>query len=87
MALDREAVMLDLKAQIAASSEKKLKIDAIDANAEMCDRGYLDSLSYVAFLVHIEETYGTRILDHQLTGSLKTLNAVADHVMREAKNK
>jgi acyl carrier protein len=48
----------------------------------MCDHGYLDSFSYVSFLVFIEETYGVRIPDHQLTGKLKTVSAVADFVLR-----
>lgn len=73
-----------LSRYIVTHSEGKLSIDLVDPNAEMCERGYLDSLSYVGFLVFVEETYGVRILDHQLTGHLNTIAAVVDYVLSEA---
>lgn|SRR5262245_16550128 len=83
----REAVVRALVRQIVAQSENKLRQDAIDPDAEMCDRGYLDSLTYVAFLVFVEETYGVRIHDHQLTvGKLRTVSSVADWVLAESKS-
>ena len=82
----RAEVIRELSAQIAAQSENKLAAESLDPNAEMCDAGYLDSLTYVGFLVFVEEKYGTRILDHQLTGNLRTIAAVADHVLAEKKS-
>jgi acyl carrier protein len=78
----REALVRALAAHIASLSENKLAPDAIDPDAKMCERGYLDSFTYVSFLVFIEETYGVRIPDHQLTGRLQTVSAVADFILR-----
>jgi acyl carrier protein len=79
----RDDLIRDLSRHIATHSDGKLSLADVDPEAEMCDRGYLDSLTYVSFLVFVEETYGVRILDHQLTGNLKTLSAVVDHVLGE----
>jgi acyl carrier protein len=82
----REAIVQALVAQIVKQSENALTDDAVDPSAAMCDRGYLDSLNYVAFLVFVEETYGVRILDYQLTSSLRTVSAVADWVLAHSKS-
>lgn len=82
----REAVVHALVQQIVKQSENELTSDSIDPDAAMCNRGYLDSLTYVAFLVFVEETYGVRISDYQLTNSLRTVSAVADWVLAESKS-
>src|SRR5262245_913723 len=81
----REAVVHALIKQIVHQSENGLTYDSIDPDAAMCDRGYIDSLTYVAFLVFIEETYGVRISDYQLTNSLRTVSAVAAWILVESK--
>ena len=83
----REAIVHALTEQIIRQSENGLTYDSIDPNAGLCDRGYIDSLTYVAFLVFVEETYGVRIHDHQLTvGKLRTVSSVADWVLAESKS-
>ena len=82
----RAAVVHALATQLVKQSENGLTYESIDPDAGMCDRGYLDSLSYVAFLVFVEETYGVRISDYQLTNSLRTVSAVADWVLGESKS-
>ena len=82
----REAVVQALVEQIVKQSENGLTYESIDPDAVMCDRGYIDSLTYVAFLVFVEERYGVRILDHQLRSSLRTVAAVADRVLAESKS-
>ena len=82
----REAVVRALVKQIVEQSENELAYDSIDPDAVMCDRGYLDSLTYVAFLVFVEETYGVHILDYQLTRNLRTVSAVADWVLAHPKS-
>jgi acyl carrier protein len=82
----RDAIVRALAAQLVKQSENGLTYESIDPNAGMCDRGYLDSLSYVAFVVFVEETYGVRISDYQLTNSLRTVSAVADWVLVESKS-
>jgi len=82
----RETVVQALLTQIVKQSENGLRQEAIDPDAVMCDRGYLDSLNYVAFLVFIEETYGVRILDYQLASGLRTVSAVADWILAESKS-
>jgi acyl carrier protein len=82
----REAVVHALMEQIVKQSETDLTYDSIEPDAVMCDRGYIDSLTYVAFLVFVEETYGVRISDYQLTSSLRTVSAVADWILAESKS-
>ena len=81
----RQTVVHALIKQIVHQSENGLTYDSIDPDAAMCDRGYIDSLTYVAFLVFVEETYGVRISDYQLTNSLRTVSAVADRILAEYK--
>ena len=81
-----DAIVRALATQLVKQSENGLTYESIDPDAGMCDRGYLDSLSYVAFLVFVEETYGVRISDYQLTNSLRTVSAVADWVRAESKS-
>lgn len=82
----REAIVLALVKQIVKQSENELAYDSIDPDAVMCDRGYLDSLTYVGFLLFVEETYGVSISDYQLTSSLRTVSAVADWVVAQSKS-
>jgi len=82
----REAVVHALVKQIVTQSKNDLTYDSVDPDAAMCDRGYVDSLTYVAFLIFVEETYGVRISDYQLTSSLRTVSAVADWVLAESKS-
>jgi acyl carrier protein len=82
----RAAIVRAIATQLVKQSENGLTYESIDPDAGMCDRGYLDSLSYVAFLVFVEETYGVRISDYQLTNSLRTVSAVADWVLAESKS-
>jgi acyl carrier protein len=82
----RATIVQALATQLVKQSENGLTYESIDLDAGMCDRGYLDSLSYVAFLVFVEETYGVRISDYQLTNSLRTVSAVADWVLAESKS-
>ena len=81
----KASLISELTLQIVAQSESKLTVADIDPEAEICDRGYLDSLTYVSFLVFVEDNYGVRILDHELTGNLRSVSAIADHLLREAK--
>ncbi len=83
----REAVVRALVTQIVKQSENEIAYESIDPDAVMCDRGYLDSLTYVAFLLFVEETYGVRISDYQLTSNLRTVSAVADRVLAESKGR
>ena len=82
----RESVVSVLVQQIVKQSENALTYESIDPDAVMCDRGYLDSLTYVAFLVFVEERYGVRISDHQLTSRLRTVSGVADWIQAESKS-
>ena len=82
----REAIVHALVTQIVEQSENALTYESIDPDAAMCDRGYLDSLTYVGFLVFVEESYGVRILDYQLTSNLRTLAAVADWILAQSKS-
>lgn len=67
----------DLAAVIVRLSEGRLRAEQLDPRAVMFDRGYLDSLSYVELLVHIEARWGVRVEDTELVGRLNTLGALA----------
>jgi acyl carrier protein len=85
-ASSREAVVRSLVRQIVKQADNQLTYESVDPDAVMCDRGYIDSLTYVEFLVFVEETYGVRILDHQLRGNLRTVSEVADWILTESKS-
>jgi acyl carrier protein len=70
----------ELKQQLAELSEGKLAAASIDAKGHLFDYGYVDSLSAVMFLAHIEEKYGVHIEDMDLVEKYTTLEAVAQHV-------
>ena len=69
-----------LKQQLAELSEGKLQASAIDGNGHLFDYGYVDSLSAVMFIAHIEEKYGVQIEDMDLIEKYTTLDAIARHV-------
>lgn len=73
-----------LRRQLAEISDGKLTADAIDPTGHLFDYGYVDSLSAVMFLAHIEETWGVRIDDMELVERLNTLSAIAQHVSENA---
>jgi len=77
----RQGLVLALRQHLAVKSAGRLSLEGIDPDAQLFDRGYLDSFSYVEFLAFIEETYGVRIDDAQLAGHLSTIAAMADHIL------
>ena len=74
------SVLEELRQQLAQISDGKLSVDAIDPSAHIFDYGYVDSLSAVMFLAHLEEQYGVHIEDMDLVEKYTTLDAVARHV-------
>lgn len=79
--VSREESVLDaLRDAIARLSRGRLRPHDLDADAHLLDRGYLDSLSYVEFLIHVETAWGVRVPDAQFIGRLNTLRAMANHV-------
>lgn len=72
-----------LRQQVAQGSGGRLTAQEIREDAELFDRGYLDSFSYVEFLAFIEQTYGVRIDDSQLAGRLNTIAAMAEHILQQ----
>ena len=79
----RQIVIQALRLQVAERSGGRWNADEVNPEAQMFDRGYLDSFSYVEFLAFIEAAYQVRIDDSQLAGHLSTIAAMADHVLRE----
>jgi acyl carrier protein len=72
-----------LRQQVAQGSGGRLTAQEIREDAQLFDRGYLDSFSYVEFLAFIEQSYGVRIEDSQLAGHLNTIAAMAAHILQE----
>jgi acyl carrier protein len=75
-----DEIVAALKQQLAELSEGKLQATAIDARGHLFDYGYVDSLSAVMFLAHIEEKYGVHIEDMDLVEQYTTLDGVARHI-------
>lgn len=78
--MDVPEIVASLKQQLAELSEGKLAASAIEASGHLFDYGYIDSLSAVMFLAHIEERYGVLIEDIELLEKYTTLDAIARHV-------
>ena len=81
--MSRASVIQALRRQVALGSGGRLRAQEIDEDAQLFDRGYLDSFSYVEFLAFIEHTYRVRIDDSQLAGHLSTIAAMAEHILQE----
>ena len=79
--VSREELVEALRTFLAAKSRRKIPAASIEPAAPLLERGYLDSLAIVAFLAHIQRTYGVRIRAIQLGGALRTLDAIADFVL------
>lgn len=75
-----EALVLELRDYLVQISEDKALLAELDPDGDLLDHGYLDSLSAVMFIAHVQERYGVRIEDMELMGELNTLRAVAAHV-------
>lgn len=78
--MDAQEIVTGLKQQLAELSEGKLEAGAIEGSGHLFDYGYVDSLSAVMFLAHIEETYGVHIEDMDLVEKYTTLDAIARHI-------
>ena len=78
-----EGARVDVRRHVAEGSRGRLTAQEIREDGELFDRGYLDSLSYVEFLVFIEHTYRVRIDDSQLAGHLSTIAAMAEYILQE----
>ena len=75
-----DEIVAGLAQQLAELSEGKVAASGIDAKGHLFDYGYVDSLSAVMFLAHIEEKYGVHIEDMDLVEKYTTLEAIARHV-------
>jgi acyl carrier protein len=75
-----DEIVAGLKQQLAELSEGKLEAGAIEGSGHLFDYGYVDSLSAVLFLAHIEERFGVRIDDMDLVEKYTTLDAIARHI-------
>ena len=73
-----------LRRELAEISDGKLTAEGIDPDGHLFDYGYVDSLSAVMFLAHVEDTWGVCIDDVELVERLNTLSAIARHVAENA---
>jgi len=75
-----QAIADALRRYLAELSEERLAFGEIDPDRHLFDHGYVDSLSAVMLLAHIEERWGIQIEDVELLESLTTLNALAARI-------
>ena len=79
------AQILDsLRGCIVQVTQGRIARDAIDPGAHLFDNGYLDSLTSVALLTHVEREFGVRIPEVQLVGRLCTLEAIAREICSQS---
>jgi acyl carrier protein len=69
-----------LRRYLAQLSDGKLAFDEIDPSGHLFDFGYIDSLSAVTFMAHVEENYGVRLDDLDLVERFTCLQALAAHL-------
>jgi acyl carrier protein len=70
-----------LRAYLARISDGKLGAADIDLGAHLFDHGYVDSLSAVTFMAHVEERYGVRLDDLDLVERFTSLASLAEHLV------
>ena len=75
-----EGIEAALRALIAEQSDGELTADEVPAGAQLLDEGILDSLSSAKVIAFIDESYGVRIDESDLTGRLATLEALVAHI-------
>jgi acyl carrier protein len=73
-------VVRELCTYLAGKSRAQLTPDQLDPAGNVWLAGYVDSLSYVEFLVHIQERYGVEVSDVDLTGPLNSIQALASFI-------
>lgn len=73
-------IVNDLRLKVAELSEGRIASSAIDPSKPMLEYGYIDSLTAVMLLAHIEETWGIDIDETELLQTAPTLNGIADLV-------
>lgn len=77
---DPGAVLQLLREWISEESLIPLTPDQIDADANLCDAGYIDSVKSAEFLVLIGEHYEVFIPEADLVGKLSSLSAIVEHI-------
>ena len=75
-----DAIVESLRRQIGVQSRGRLTPEDVDPDVHVYEYGYLDSLSYVEFLLHVETTWGVRVGDVQFVSRFNTVRALAAHL-------
>ncbi|HET6304585.1 MAG TPA: acyl carrier protein [Myxococcota bacterium] len=75
-----QAIADALRRYLVELSEERLSYGEIDPERHLFDHGYVDSLSAVMLLAHIEERWGVQIEDVELIESLTSVNALAARI-------
>lgn len=78
--VSRDEVEVSLRRFFEERSRGAVKADSIDASQHLFDAGYIDSLSSLTLLDHIEECFGVIVPEVELIGRLSTLAALVDFV-------
>ena len=79
----RGSVIEFLRLQVVAITKKQgraLEANEVDAQVDLYEAGYIDSLSVSELLVQAEGRFGVRLPDYIVVGSVKTLEALADYI-------
>ena len=79
-----DAITTALRRKVAELSEGRLRPDAIDPSKPMLEYGYVDSLTAVMLLAHVEETWDVEIEETELLSTTKTLAALATAVQQRS---
>lgn len=71
------SIAAELRQKVAELSNGRVGPEAIDPKMPLLSSGYIDSLTAVMLLAHIDDTWGVDIDETELMGSANTLDAVA----------
>jgi len=66
--------------QLVKISKGKLKREEVDPSGHIFDYGYVDSLSAVMLIAHVERSYGVQITDVEIVERFNTLDTIAARI-------
>jgi acyl carrier protein len=82
----REVIIVALRGHLETvwrATGKSLTQADLDENADLYEKGYVDSLSAAQFLLLSEKQFGVRLPDWLLGGRAKSLTELSDYIADE----
>jgi len=81
---ERVAILDELRAMVVSCSAAPLTPEVLDADGDLFELGYVDSVTAASFVDQVERRFGVTISDSELVGRLHSLAAIADRLAQDA---